>query len=85
MENRINVACNGCDYFDKCSKELLVGEDRFLAKKQDKIPMKCQSVVQQICRDCTWYLTNRCASWKELNGKKTRSHLTICPRKIKVQ
>lgn len=84
MDNRINVACNGCDYFDKCHKMLIRGGEKILAKNQDEVPMNCQNVVQQICRDCKWYLENKCASWLELNGKKTRRVLRTCPKKIKV-
>lgn len=82
MYNEVNVACNGCDYFDKCHKMLIVDGKKISAKNQDKVPMHCQSVVQTICRDCKWYLESKCASWLEVNGKKTRRHLRTCPKKL---
>lgn len=82
MENKINVACNGCDYFNNCRKALGIGGDKIPAKHQDKVPMRCQNVVQHICRDCKWYLENKCASWLELNGKKSRHVLKVCPKKV---
>ncbi|OMC68625.1 hypothetical protein BK126_12415 [Paenibacillus sp. FSL H7-0326] len=82
MYNKINVACNGCDYFDKCHKVLVSGGEKIPAKLQDKVPMRCQNVVQNICRDCKWYLESKCASWFELNGKKTRQYLRTCPKKV---
>jgi hypothetical protein len=83
-----NPVCSLCDYAHACSRKLTFklasGEEKtVLAKEQAYQKMRCQNIVDDICKDCALFHEQRCASWKVLNGKqKKKGTLNRCPAKV---
>lgn len=79
----MNNGCASCDYRPGCHKKLVAGGKKVLAKEQDELNMACVNIVQDICRDCRWFINKKCASWLILNGERVAGRLAVCPKKIK--
>lgn len=79
----VNINCQSCDFRKSCRRTIKTEDGKkVLAKEQDFFNMPCYNVVQDICRDCLYFINTKCASWKVLNGRKTRTNLIQCPKKI---
>ena len=86
MSNQVNPVCSTCDYFSQCNRTFTYKDEEFVAKEQTFLKMKCQNVVQDICRDCVLFRERRCASWKMVNGKvHNESILEYCPKKEPIE
>lgn len=86
MSNVINSTCLGCDYKDQCNRTFEYKDETYVAKEQEFLIMKCQNIVQDICRDCILFREKRCASWMILNGKVHNLNvLEVCPKKEPIE
>ena len=86
MSKVTNLTCMGCDYSDQCNRTFEYKGEKYVAKEQDFLNMKCQNVVQDICRDCHLFREKRCASWMVVNGKIHNSDiLESCDKKEPIE
>lgn len=86
MSNINNPTCIGCDYKEQCNRTFEYQDKSYVAKEQDFLIMKCQNIVQDICRDCLLFQEKRCASWMIVNGKVHNTNvLEVCSKKETVE